>query len=174
MWGRLASAIKQGVHDLFPGYFALVMATGIVSIAAHLLQLEPVAQALFQLNKLAYAILWILVLARLLFYFRRVASDATDHARGPGFFTLVAGTCVLGNQFVLLAGDRATALVLWSLGFALWHLLIYTFFTAATVKAEKPSIETGINGAWLIAVVATQSVSILGTLLAPGLARPRP
>lgn len=169
MWGKLASAIKQGVNDLFPGYFALVMATGIVSIAAHLLQIELVAQALFQFNKFAYVILWILVLARLLFYTRRLASDATDHARGPGFFTMVAGTCVLGNQFVLLAGDRATALVLWSLGFALWHLLLYAFFTAATVKAEKPGIETGINGAWLIAVVATQSVSILGTLLAPGM-----
>ena len=31
--GRLAAAVA----DLFPGYFALVMATGIVSIAAHLL-----------------------------------------------------------------------------------------------------------------------------------------
>ncbi len=60
-------------------------------------------------------------------------------------------------------------MVLWGLGFGLWHLLIYTFFTAATVKEAKPSLEAGINGAWLIAVVATQSISILGTLLAPGL-----
>ncbi len=32
-WQRLAEAVEH----LFPGYFALVMATGIVSIAAHLL-----------------------------------------------------------------------------------------------------------------------------------------
>jgi tellurite resistance protein TehA-like permease len=35
------------------------------------------------------------------------------------------------------------------------------------IREEKPMLETGINGAWLIAVVATQSISTLGTLLAP-------
>jgi tellurite resistance protein TehA-like permease len=169
MWSKVTSAVQEGVRSLFPGYFALVMATGIVSIAAHLLGMEIVAQVLFQLNKVAYAILWILVLARLLFFSRRLLADLTDHARGPGFFTLVAGTCVLGTQFMTLAGERTAALVLWSVGFGLWHLLIYTFFTAATVKEAKPALEAGINGAWLIAVVATQSISILGTLLAPGL-----
>ena len=168
MWSRLVSAVKHGVRDLFPGYFALVMATGIVSIAAHLLKVEVVAQVLFQLNKVAYVILWILFLARLLFFSRKLICDLTDHARGPGFLTMVAGSCVLGTQFMTLAGDRTTALVLWGLGFGLWHLLIYTFFTAATVKEAKPTLEAGINGAWLIAVVATQSVSILGTLLASG------
>jgi len=127
-----------------------------------------VAQVLFQLNKVAYVILWILFLARLLFFSRKLISDLTDHARGPGFLTMVAGSCVLGTQFMTLAGDRTTALVLWGLGFGLWHVLVYTFFTAATVKEAKPTLEAGINGAWLIAVVATQSVSILGTLLAPG------
>ena len=169
MRSKLAAAVKDGIRDLFPGYFALVMATGIVSIACHLLKMELVAQVLFQLNKVAYAILWILILARLVFFFRRVVSDLTDHARGPGFFTLVAGTCVLGSQYMLLAGSRTPALALWGLGFALWHLLIYTFFTAATVKEPKPGLDTGINGAWLIAVVATQSISVLGTLLAAGM-----
>jgi tellurite resistance protein TehA-like permease len=44
---------------------------------------------------------------------------------------------------------------------------MYTFFTAVTVRTEKPALESGINGAWLIAIVATQSISVLGTLLAP-------
>jgi tellurite resistance protein TehA-like permease len=169
MRGRLAAAVKDGLRDLFPGYFALVMATGIVSIACHLLKMEWVAQALFLINQVAYGILWVLFLARLVFYPRRLVSDLTDHARGPGFFTLVAGTCVLGSQFVLLGGSRSVALALWGLGFSLWHVLIYTFFTAVTVKEAKPGLDTGINGAWLIAVVATQSVSILGTLLAAGM-----
>ncbi|MGM9211855.1 hypothetical protein ACTFIC_05120, partial [Campylobacter jejuni] len=29
----------------------------------------------------------------------------------------------------------------------------------------KPGLETGINGAWLLAAVATQSIAVLGTLL---------
>jgi len=169
MWRKVWSAVREGICGLFPGYFALVMATGIVSIASHLLGMEVVAQVLFQLNKVAYVILWILYLVRLLVFSRKLTADLIDHARGPGFFTMVAGTCVLGTQFITLAGDRSTALILWGLGFGLWHVLIYTFFAAATVKEEKPTLETGINGAWLIAVVATQSISVLGTLLAPGL-----
>jgi tellurite resistance protein TehA-like permease len=35
------------------------------------------------------------------------------------------------------------------------------------VKKEKPSLDEGLNGAWLVAVVAAQSVSVLGGLLAP-------
>ena len=33
------------------------------------------------------------------------------------------------------------------------------------MREEKPSLEQGINGAWLIASVATQSISVLGTTL---------
>ena len=42
---------------------------------------------------------------------------------------------------------------------------MYTFFTAMTVRENKPSIEAGLNGGWLLVVVATQSISVLGTLL---------
>jgi tellurite resistance protein TehA-like permease len=46
---------------------------------------------------------------------------------------------------------------------------MYAFFTATIVREKKPSLAEGINGAWLLASVATQSVSTLGTLLArPG------
>ena len=39
---------------------------------------------------------------------------------------------------------------------------MYAFFTAVVVREQKPALEAGINGAWLIAIVATQSVSVLG------------
>ncbi len=169
MWNVLKSFVHGGIRDLFPGIFALVMATGIVSIACHLLTIEFAAQVLFQFNKVAFILLWILILGRLAFYFRRLVADLTDNARGPGFFTLVAGTCVLGSQFMLLNGNRNVALALWCLGLILWILLIYTFFTAVTVRATKPGLETGINGTWLIAIVATQSISVLGTLLSTGM-----
>ena len=42
-----------------------------------------------------------------------------------------------------------------------------------TVREEKPAFDTGINGAWLLAAVATQSVAVLGTLLAPRFAAGR-
>lgn len=158
--------IKRGAADLHPSYFALVMATGIVSIASYLLEMETVAWVLFRINETAYVLLWLLTLVRLFSYFPRVKADLTSHSLGPGFFTVIAGTCVLGIQFVILAGDTTTASLLWFAGVFLWLTLIYTFFTAVTVREQKPGLETGINGAWLVAVVATQSISILGTLIA--------
>jgi tellurite resistance protein TehA-like permease len=160
------SAINEAIANLFPGYFALVMATGIVSIAAHLLEMKPIAVGLLVVNILAYAILCLLLLARLVLFFSRVKADLADHVRGPGFFTIVAGTCVLGSQLIIVAGHYEAASILWLVGVVLWALVMYSFFTLITVREEKPPLETGLNGAWLIAAVATQSISVLGTLLA--------
>ena len=158
---------QHGVANFFPGYFALVMATGIVSIASFLLGLRPFAQALLVINLVAYAILWAITLARLLLYWPRIWADVTDHSRGPGFFTLVAGTCVLGSQLVIAAGLPQVAKWFWLLGLVLWLPIMYTFFAAMTVRAEKPPLEQGLNGSWMLAVVAVQSLSTLGVLVAP-------
>lgn len=159
------SSVTAGIANLFPGYFALVMATGIVSIAALLLEMRFLAWFLLVVNIAAYAILSFMTLARLWLYFPKVLGDMRSHARGAGFFTLVAGTCVLGTQLLLLTNQASVALVLWGVGIVLWLVVMYAFFTAVTVRTNKPTLETGINGAWLIAIVATQSISILGTLL---------
>lgn len=52
------------------------------------------------------------------------------------------------------------------LGTILWLILIYGFFASIIVRESKPTLETGIHGGWFIAVVATQSVSVLCTLVA--------
>jgi tellurite resistance protein TehA-like permease len=161
-YGKIGSAAA----NLFPGYFALIMATGIISIATHLLELRSLAWGLLALNLVAYLILWLLLLIRLIGFFPRVKADITDHVRGPGFFTVIAGTCVLGSQLVIVAGQYVAAGVLWLVGLLLWALIMYTFFASVTVRENKPPLESGINGAWLIAAVATQSISVLGTLLA--------
>lgn len=158
--------ISTAAANLFPGYFALVMATGIISIAAHLLNMRAVAWTLLAVNLVAYTILGLLLLIRLIGFFRRVTADIADHVRGPGFFTVVAGTCVLGSQLLIVAGWYRVASVLWLVGLLLWTVIMYAFFALVTVRENKPSIESGLSGVWLIAVVATQSISVLGTLLA--------
>lgn len=158
--------IGEAAANLFPGYFALVMATGIISIAAQLLNFQAIAWTLLVLNIVAYATLSFLLLIRLLFFFGRVSADIADHMRGPGFFTVVAGTCVLGSQLVIVAGWYRVAVVLWFAGLFLWSVIMYAFFALVTVREDKPPIESGLSGVWLIAVVATQSISVLGTLLA--------
>ena len=157
--------IFQAAADLFPGYFALVMATGIISIACYFLEMKTFAFVLLVVNIVAYALLWLLLLLRLLLFFGRIKEDLNNHVRGPGFFTVVAGTSVLGSELLIVAGQFRIASLLWLLGLILWAIIMYSFFTAMTVRENKPSIEGGLNGGWLLAVVATQSISVLGTLL---------
>ena len=97
--------LSRAAADLFPGYFALVMATGIISIACFLLEMKTISLALLVINVVAYFVLCLLLLLRLLFFFSRVKADIKDHVRGPGFFTVVAGTCVLGSALLIVV-DR--------------------------------------------------------------------
>jgi tellurite resistance protein TehA-like permease len=164
------NVLSRAAADLFPGYFALVMATGIISVACFLLGMKTLALVLLGINVIAYVVLCVLLLVRLLFFFGNVKADINDHVRGPGFFTVVAGTCVLGSALLIVVDRYVAAIVLWFVGMTLWVVIMYTFFTAMTVRENKPSIETGLNGGWLLAVVATQSISVLGTLLVSRLA----
>ena len=157
--------LSRAAADLSPGYFALVMATGIISIACFLLGMKTISLLLLGVNVVAYIVLCLLLLIRLLFFFSRVKTDIADHVRGPGFFTVVAGTCVLGSALLIVVDQYRPAIVLWFAGIGLWVLVMYTFFTAVTVHEHKPTIEAGLNGGWLLVVVATQSISVLGTLL---------
>lgn len=156
-------------RDFHPASFAMVMATGIVSIAAELRGLPQIAQGMLKLNLCLYAVLWGLTLWRLLYYRPEFLADLLDHGRSVGFFTIVAATCVLGNQLVIVDPRFRTAILLWLLGIALWAILTYSILAILTVKTNKPTLADGINGGWLVAVVAAQSVAVLGGLIAPQL-----
>jgi tellurite resistance protein TehA-like permease len=162
LWWRFA---VEGARSLFPGYFALVMATGVVSIACQLLGLTAIALPLVAVNWLAYAVLWTLTIIRVVMFRALLLQDIADHERAPGFFTIVAGTCVLGTQNMVVVGASGVATILWWFGLGLWFLIMYTFFTAVTTRQRKPTLARGINGAWLIAAVATQSVVVLRGIL---------
>jgi tellurite resistance protein TehA-like permease len=158
-----------GLAGMHPAYFALVMATGIVSLACELLDLHPLAVALFALNLGCYPLLWILSIARVVRHRDRVRADFVHHGRAVGFFTTVAATCVLGSQCLVIGKSPAAALALWIAGVVLWASLVYPVFALLTVASEKPPLAEGINGGWLISVVAAQSVAVLGAQLAPQL-----
>jgi tellurite resistance protein TehA-like permease len=167
------------VRDLPPNIFALVMATGIVSLACHGVDQLEVANAmgggawhvtaltLLGLNVIFYAVLWVLFLTRCLRHGDAVLADARTHARAPGYFTMAAATGVLGNQCVLLLGSWQAGLVLWIFTVTLWAALTYAVLPGLMESQAKPPLEKGLNGAWLLAVVATQSVCVLGCLIAP-------
>jgi len=145
-----------------------VMATGIVSIACSLLDLRPLAVVLLWANTAFFVVLWILTLLRIAWFRDRIVADLTHHGRAVGFFTTVAATSVLGSQWFVIAGTWRLAAALWAAAIALWATITYTVFTLLTVKTNKPPLDEGINGGWLVSVVAAQSVSVLGSQLAAG------
>jgi tellurite resistance protein TehA-like permease len=158
---------RQPVLQAFPtSYFGVVMATGIVSIASHLAGHPLLAHLLVPLNVGFYLALCAFNVLRALLHPGAFRADVADHLRGPGFFTWVAASGVLGVQFALLWRDYRLAWLMWGVTVALWIGFTYAIFFALTVKEEKPPLERGISGAWLLAVVATQSVAVLSVLLA--------
>ncbi|MDE1884340.1 MAG: tellurite resistance/C4-dicarboxylate transporter family protein [Xanthomonadaceae bacterium] len=169
VWLRYARA---SVETMSPGYFSMVMATGILSLAAHLLAVPLVPEVLFALNWILFVIICVLAVARLYWYPRRVIEDLFDHLRASGFFTFVAACSILGSQCLLLGGSLRIAVLLGGAGLLAWIGLIYTIFAVLTVKTHKPSLDRGINGGWLLAVVATQSMAVLAALIAARVPQP--
>ncbi len=156
--------LAEGARGLSPAYFALVMATGIVSIASDRAGFRTIAAVLLWLNAGQYLLLWFLTSWRLLCYRQALVDDFTDHRAAPGFFSTVAATGVIANQLIL-ADAYELALALWIFGLFLWIILTYAIFTTLTIKEAKPTIDRGITGGWLLAIVATQSMALLSALL---------
>jgi tellurite resistance protein TehA-like permease len=165
------SFVRHGIEKLPPSYFSVVMATGIVSIASHLLGMSRVAYGLFFLNAASLALLSVLTVLRILLYPRRVVDDLKQHALGPGYFTMVAGACVFGVQCVSLVDNHAFAVWLWIFAIGLWGLITYAVFAAIIISPRKPSLARGLSGVWLISAVATQSIAVLGASIAVQLPR---
>src|SRR5687768_11736848 len=92
-----STAAPGGLAEMHPAYFAAVMATGIVSVAAELLGAHWLAVALFALNVPLYVAIWALTLARIVRHPDRVVADLQHHGRSVGFFTAVPSTSVLGS-----------------------------------------------------------------------------
>lgn len=125
---RVSLNLFEMVKNMPPSYFAIVMATGIVSIASLFLKFPVIPEFLFWLNIIFYVAGCVFVTLRILFYGRDFLNDLFDHATGPGFFTIVAATCVLGTQFILLDDDYIIAVILWIIGVILWLLITFTIF----------------------------------------------
>ena len=166
------ASTPSALAGLSPACFAMVMATGIVSLGARLHGMAWVAWTLFALNIGAWLVFCGLSVLRAARYPRRVLADLADHLRGPGFFTTVAATAVLASQFALFELSDPVAMGLGALAAGLWLVFTYAIFTALTIKENKPPLDQGINGGWLLAVVATQSLAVLGAILANRMPQP--
>lgn len=162
---RLAAWINGEVAALYPGYFALVMATGIISNALFVEGRRELSDLLFWINALAYPWLAILTVARALRFAQALWSDLTNPRMVFSFFTLVAASDVFGVG-LQLRGCATAALALWLFALFMWFVLIYLSFSVLTFLNTAHGANV-VHGGWLIAIVGTESLVILGTLVAP-------
>jgi tellurite resistance protein TehA-like permease len=163
---RVTTWINGEIAALYPGCFALVMATGIISNALFFEGYRGWADTLFVVNLVAYPLLVIFTVMRFISFSRALWSDLINPRLVFSFFTIVAGTDVFGIG-INLRGFATIALLMWLFALALWFILIYFSF-AVLVFLNTARGANVVHGGWLIAIVGTESLVILGTIVAPG------
>ncbi|MGH3123846.1 MAG: tellurite resistance/C4-dicarboxylate transporter family protein, partial [Streptosporangiaceae bacterium] len=159
---RAATAVR----DLHPGYFAFVMATGIISTGAFLLGPSWLSVALLVAASAGLLVLGAALVARLVLFRSSVAADVRAPDRVFGFFTITAGLDVLGVRLELAGHPLATA-VLAALAAAVWLVLTYGVPAGLLLGRAHDSVLGGVNGNWLLWIVATQSLSLTAAVLVP-------
>jgi tellurite resistance protein TehA-like permease len=161
-----AHRVAAAVRDLHPGYFAFVMATGIVSNGAFLLGPAWLSRVLLVIAAAGLVVLGAALLARLAFFRTKVVADVRAPERVFGFFTITAGLDVLGVRLANAGHPLATA-SLAGLAAAVWLVLTYGVPASLLLTRSHESILGGVNGAWLLWVVGTQSLSVSASSLVP-------
>lgn len=163
---ELMARQRLAVAGLAPGYFALVMASGIISIGLELQGFEVLSMILLLVCATAFVVLLSLTAWRFVSFRSAFRGDFMDPRRAFGFFTFVAGTNVLGVRLGMEGWYWATALLLTLSGLA-WLVFGYVIpWTAVLGREERPVVITA-NGTWFIWVVASQSVAIAAATLEP-------
>jgi tellurite resistance protein TehA-like permease len=164
---QLATWLNNEIATLYPGCFALVMATGIISNALFFEGYRDSADALFAVNLVAYPCLVLLTVLRFACFSRALWADLINPRLGFSFFTIVAGTDVFGVG-INLRGFASVALLMWLFALIVWFMLIYFSF-AVLIFLNTARGANVVHGGWLIAIVGTESLVILGTIVAPGM-----
>ncbi len=159
--------LDRAIAPLFPGYFNVVMATGIVSTGFLLLGHRTLSNTLLVVALVVYPLMLVALLLRALLYPRRLWADLVDPKLVFAFFTLVAGTDVLGGG-LQMRGHDGIAVWLWLFALSVWVLLSYFSFSVLTFVNHEYGAEV-VHGGWLIAIVGTESLAILGVAVAPRL-----
>lgn len=157
----------SALQALHPGNFALVMSSGIIAIAFQTLGFVTLAEAMRAFALLAWVLLVGLSAVRLLRHTSAVRIDLLNPRMVFSYFTLVAATSIVG---LLLHGMGQVPLALgcWFLAFLVWCLLLYHAFSVLTFLTHEHNVNI-VHGGWLIAIVGTQSLVLLGAHIAPDL-----
>jgi tellurite resistance protein TehA-like permease len=151
---RLRAWLTGQIETLYPGSFALVMATGIISNAFFFEARHALSDALFVANLAAYSLLVIFLILRALWFWRALWAHLINPRLVFSFFTIIAGTDVLGVG-IYLRGFESIAQALWLFALISWSVLIYFSFGVLTFLNTIHGADVA-EGGWLMAVVGTE------------------
>lgn len=155
---------REAVRTLNPGYFALVMATGMVSMAMHHQEAYRVSVLLLWITVASYLILVAVSAVRVVVFPQEFRADLSDSGRAFGLFTFVSATNVLGARLVIDEHVHIAVGLLLVSSLA-WLVLGYLIpWTAVLGTSERPVVRRA-NGTWFIWVVASQSIAVLAAAL---------
>lgn len=151
---------KNRIQQLEPGYFALVMATGIVALALDMKGLAGWALVMTVINLAAYGWLLLLNVLRLLLYRTAWVADFVSPQTGVSSLSFVAASGVLSVQCLQIVHAPVAAAALGGVAAFAWLLLCYGFLAVTMTCNQKMPLMQSLHGGWLIIVVATQSIAV--------------
>jgi len=143
------------------------MATGIVSIGSRLLGHNLIAEILLYTTTVGWIVLTLAYIIRAVRFPRRFVASLKAPSSAVAYFTVVAGTNVLATA-LLAHGTWLLSTIMGIFAFLVWLVLTYGLFSSVVLAGNHPALRE-ITGVWLVWVVATQSVAVLATALAPQL-----
>ena len=154
----------QWLKHLYPGYFALTMATGIITIGLDMWHVDAIAQAFYGMTLFSWCVLFVLYTWRLLVFPKEVLENLLNPKTTFIFFSFVAATNLCG-VLLINSGYQTLALACWVLAFLFWSVLMYFSFAALSFSHPDRNVNV-VHGGWLILIVGTQSLVILGSKIA--------
>lgn len=149
---RAADALERILDAIPPASGAVVMGTGIVSIAVSLDGRETLSRILLVIGALTWITLGLLLAGRAV----RDRERLHREARSPAALTGVAGTAVLGTRLTLLGWGWA-GIALLAIALAFWLALL----TPVLTHWVSPTV-----GVSLVLTVSTESLAVLCAALA--------
>ncbi len=150
--------------SLAPGYFAITMASGIISVGTHLEGDEVLSLCLMWVAIAAFVVLIALTATRFVRHRTEFFADFTNARRGFGYFTFIAAANVLAVRLGM-AGQRTLMIVLFTIAAVIGLGLSYALPWSAVLGHAKRPVLAAANGSWFVWVVASQSVATVAAVI---------
>jgi tellurite resistance protein TehA-like permease len=141
------------------------MATGILSIGFHMEDHHALSVLFLDLTVVAFLVLLLLTLWRLVAHRGDLYEDFTHPHRGFGFYSFVAAADVLATR--ISGHHRTIAALLLGVAAVCWLARGYAVpWTTRLGRGEHP-IVAAANGSWFMWAVGGQSIAVAAAVLTP-------